>query len=50
MTGEAQAAFNDESRLPSPPICLQSLMVVPLWAMAKVVGVRPRDDRWDRRI
>jgi mannose-6-phosphate isomerase-like protein (cupin superfamily) len=42
--------FRHESRVTSPPIWLQNLMLAPLWALAKVVGVRPYYDRWDSRI
>jgi quercetin dioxygenase-like cupin family protein len=41
--------FRHESRVTSPPIWLQSLMLAPLSALAKVVGVRPYYDRWDSR-
>jgi mannose-6-phosphate isomerase-like protein (cupin superfamily) len=36
-----------ESRATSPPIWLQNLTLPPLWALAKLVGVRPYYDRWD---
>ena len=42
--------FRNESRVPSPPIWVQNIMLPPLWAMAKVFGVRPYYDRWDSRI
>jgi len=42
--------FRHESRVTSPPIWLQSLMLAPLSALAKLVGVRPYYDRWDSRI
>jgi quercetin dioxygenase-like cupin family protein len=42
--------FRRESRVTSPPIWLQNLMLAPLWALARVVGVRPYHDRWDSRI
>jgi hypothetical protein len=34
----------------SPPVGLQNLMLPPLWAVAKVFGVRPYYARWDSRI
>jgi quercetin dioxygenase-like cupin family protein len=42
--------FRHESRVTSPPIGVQNLMLPPLWALAKVFGVRPYYDRWDSRI
>jgi quercetin dioxygenase-like cupin family protein len=42
--------FRHEGRVTSPPIWLQSLMLAPLSALAKVVGVRLYSDRWDSRI
>jgi quercetin dioxygenase-like cupin family protein len=42
--------FRHESRVTSPPIAVQSLMLPPLWALARAVGVRPYYDRWDSRI
>ena len=42
--------FRHESRVTSPPIWVQNLMLPPLWALAKVFGVRPYYDRWDSRI
>jgi mannose-6-phosphate isomerase-like protein (cupin superfamily) len=41
--------FRHESRVTSPPIWLQNLLLPPLWALAKVFGVRPYYDRWDSR-
>jgi mannose-6-phosphate isomerase-like protein (cupin superfamily) len=41
--------FRHESRVTSPPIWTQNLMLPPLWALAKVFGVRPYYDRWDSR-
>ena len=29
---------------------MQNLMLPPLWAAAKVLGIRPYYDRWDSRI
>jgi hypothetical protein len=34
----------------SPAIWVQSLIFPPLWALSKVVGVRPYYERWDTRI
>ncbi|HME02398.1 MAG TPA: cupin domain-containing protein [Solirubrobacteraceae bacterium] len=42
--------FRHESRVTSPPTWMQNLMLPPLWALAKVFGVRPYYDRWDSRI
>jgi mannose-6-phosphate isomerase-like protein (cupin superfamily) len=42
--------FRHESRVTSPPIWVQNLMLPPLWALAKVFGVRPYYDHWDSRI
>jgi quercetin dioxygenase-like cupin family protein len=42
--------FRHESRVTSPPTEVQNFMLPPLWAMAKVFGVRPYYDRWDSRI
>jgi quercetin dioxygenase-like cupin family protein len=42
--------FRHESRVTSPPIGLQNLMLPPLWAVARAFGVRPYYDRWDTRI
>jgi quercetin dioxygenase-like cupin family protein len=42
--------FRHESRVTSPPIWVQNLMLPPLWALAKVLGVRPYYNRWDSRI
>ena len=42
--------FRHESRVTSPPIWVQNLMLPPLWALAKVFGVHPYYDRWDSRI
>ena len=41
--------FRHESRVTSPPIWVQDLVLPPLWALAKVFGVRAYDDRWDSR-
>ena len=42
--------FRHESRVTSPPIGLQNLMLPPLRAAAKAFGVRPYYTRWDSRI
>jgi N-acyl homoserine lactone hydrolase len=42
--------FRHESRVTSPPIGMQNLMLPPLWAVAKAFGVRPYYTRWDSRI
>jgi len=42
--------FRHESRVTSPPIWAQNLVLPPLWALAKAFGVRPYRDRWDSRI
>ncbi len=39
--------FRHESRVTTPPIWVQNLMLPTLWALAKVVGVRPYYERWD---
>ena len=41
--------FRHESRISSPPIVVQNLMLPPLWALAKLFGIRPYYDRWDSR-
>ena len=38
--------FRYESRVTSPPIWVQNLMLPPLWALAKAVGVRPYHRHW----
>jgi quercetin dioxygenase-like cupin family protein len=43
-------SFCHESRVTSPPIWVQNLMLPPLWALAKVCGVAAYYDRWDSRI
>ena len=42
--------FRHESRVTSPPIWVQNLVLPPLWAMAKVFGVSPYDERWNSRL
>jgi len=42
--------FRRESRVTTPPIWVQNLVLPPLWALAKVFGVRPYHRRWDSRI
>ena len=41
--------FRHETRATAPPIWVQNLILPPLWALAKVCGVRPYYDRWDSR-
>jgi quercetin dioxygenase-like cupin family protein len=41
--------FRRESRVTSPPIWVQNIILPPLWALAKVVGKRPYHDHWDSR-
>ena len=42
--------FRRENRVTSPPAWVQSLVLPPLAALAKVFGVRPYHQRWDSRI
>jgi len=42
--------FRHESRITSPPVWVQNLMLPPLWALAKIFGIRPYYDHWDSRI
>ena len=42
--------FRHESRVTSPPIWVQNLMLPPLWTVAKVFGVKPYYERWDSRV
>jgi quercetin dioxygenase-like cupin family protein len=42
--------FRHESRITTPRIRVQNLFLAPLWALAKVVRVRPYYTRWDSRI
>lgn len=42
--------FRHESRVTSPPVWVQNLMLPPLWALARVFGVHPYYDHWDSRI
>jgi mannose-6-phosphate isomerase-like protein (cupin superfamily) len=41
--------FRHESRVTSPPIGIQNVMLPPLWALAKLFRVRAYYDRWDSR-
>jgi hypothetical protein len=41
--------FRHESRVTSPPVWAQNLFLPVLWAVARLVGVRPWYDRWDSR-
>jgi mannose-6-phosphate isomerase-like protein (cupin superfamily) len=42
--------FRHETRATTPPLLLQNLVLPPLWALAKIFGVRPYEDRWDSRV
>ena len=42
--------FRRESRVTSPPVWAQNLMLPPLWAIAKVFGVRPYYDSWESQL
>jgi quercetin dioxygenase-like cupin family protein len=42
--------FRHESRVTSPPIWVQNMVFPPLWAAAKVFGLRPYHEDWDSRI
>jgi mannose-6-phosphate isomerase-like protein (cupin superfamily) len=42
--------FRHESRVTSPPIWVQDIMLPPLSALARLFGVSPYYDRWDSRI
>jgi len=42
--------FRHESRVTSPPVAVQNFVLPPLWALAKVFGVRPYYERWDSQI
>jgi quercetin dioxygenase-like cupin family protein len=41
--------FRHESRVTSPPIWAQNLILPPLWALAKAFGIRPYYHHWDSR-
>jgi quercetin dioxygenase-like cupin family protein len=41
--------FRHESRVTSPPIAVQNLILPPLAALARIFGVRPYYHRWDSR-
>ena len=41
--------FRHESRVTSTPIWVQNLILPPLWALARVFGVRPYYHHWDSR-
>jgi len=34
----------------SPPIWAQDIFLPPLWALAKVLGLRPYYQRWDSQV
>jgi hypothetical protein len=42
--------FRHESRVTSPPIVVQNLMLPILWALARVLGVKPYYERGDSRV
>jgi len=42
--------FRHESRVTSPPIWAQNVILPSLWALARVFGVRPYHSRWNSRI
>ncbi len=42
--------FRHESRVTSPPIMVQNLILPPLWVLAKFFGVHPYYEHWDSRI
>ena len=42
--------FRRESRVTSPPIPVQNIMLPPLWVLARAFGVRPYYERWDSQI
>jgi hypothetical protein len=42
--------FRHESRVTSPPIWVQSLILPPLWALAMLFRVRPHYGHWDSRV
>ena len=41
--------FRRESRVTSPPVWLQNIVLPPLWALARVFGRRAYYDHWDSR-
>ena len=41
--------FRHESRVTSPPVWVQNLVLPLLWALARTLGKRPYYDRWDSR-
>lgn len=41
--------FRHESRVTTPPIWMQNLILPPLWALAKAFGIRPYYRHWDSR-
>ena len=42
--------FRHESRVTSPPIRVQNLILPPLWALARAFGIRPYYDHWDSQV
>lgn len=41
--------FRHESRVTSPPVAVQNILLPPLSVLAKILGVRPYYHRWDSR-
>ncbi len=48
--GATAWAFRADTRVTSPPMWVQNLVLPPLAALAKVFGIRPYETRWDSRI
>jgi hypothetical protein len=42
--------FRHETRVTSPPISIQNLMVPTLAILAKALGVKPYHESWDSRV
>lgn len=42
--------FRRESLVTAPSIAVQNIVLPPLSALAKILGVRPYHQRWDSRI
>jgi len=42
--------FRHESRVTAPPVWVQNLVLPPLWATAKLFGIRPYHAHWDSRM
>lgn len=45
--GATVCTSGNESRVTSPPIAVQDLLLPPSSALAKILGVRPCYHRWD---